>query len=74
MFDKNRINMEQSIGGNCIRVECLKEEKIDYTALKVIQNDPPEFLLKLRQRLLTRRLLQKYYLMKLLDKSLKLER
>lgn len=50
MFDKNRINMEQSIGGNCIRVECLKEEKIDYTALKVIQNDPPEFLLKLRQR------------------------
>ena len=50
MFDKNRINMEQSIGGNCIRVECLKEEKIDYTALKVIQNDPPEFLLRLRQR------------------------
>ena len=50
MFDKNRINMEQSIEGNYIRVDCLKEEKIDYTALKVIQNDPPEFLLKLRQR------------------------
>lgn len=50
MLDKNRVYMEQSIGGNCIRIECLKEEKIDYTALKVIQNDPPEFLLNLRQR------------------------
>ena len=50
MFDKSRIEMERSLEGNYIKVECMEKEKTDYTALKVIQNDPPEFLLKLKQR------------------------
>jgi hypothetical protein len=52
MFDKNKINMAQSLEGNYITVESMNEKGIDYTALRVIQNDLPEFLLKVRSRVI----------------------
>ena len=48
MIDKSRIAAEHSLEANYLKFQCELNETVDEIAVKVIQNDTPDFLLPIR--------------------------